>query len=310
MVRTLQLVTTRRPFFDQQVAALERNGVDCSVVTVPGVSGERSPLSYLRFYARTLREAVGAVDLVHANYGTTAPAALAQPRRPVVLSLWGSDLFGRYGRVSEACADHSDAVVVMSDEMADELDRDCHVVPHGVDTEAFAPRPRADARDSLGWATDAYHVLFPYDPSRTVKDYPRAATVVERAREAVDRPVELHPVHGVPHDRVPVYLNAADALLLTSKREGSPNAVKEALACETHVVATPVGDVPDLLDGVPGTWLAGSDDELVAGLLAAFEDDVAVDASDRVAEFSLDRMATDLLAVYESVLGREVVAGE
>ncbi|MFC7138438.1 glycosyltransferase [Halosimplex aquaticum] len=309
MVRTLQLVTSRRPFFEQQVEVLERNGVSCTVVPVPGGTRERSLADYVRFYARVLEAASGPdFDLVHANYGLTAPAALAQPIRPVVLSLWGSDLLGRYGTVSEQCARFADAVVVMSEEMATDLDGDYTVVPHGIDTDRFAPEPQDEAREEVGWESGANHVLFPYDPSREEKNYPRAERVVDRARDAVDGRVELHAVSGVPHEQVPTYMNAADAMILPSEREGSPNAVKEALSCNLPVVATPVGDVPTLLDGADCSHVSDTDEGLADALAEVLTSTSPPNGRERAREFGLDRMGEDLLGVYDSVLDAEVAA--
>lgn len=290
---------------------LERNGVSCTVLPVPGGSRERSLADYVRFYGRVLAAVGSEFDLVHANYGLTAPAALAQPVRPVVLSLWGSDLLGRYGTVSEQCARFADAVVVMSEEMGSDLDRDCAVVPHGIDTDRFAPESQEEALEAVGWDAGAEHVLFPYDTSRAEKNYPRAERVVERARDAVDGDVELHAVSGVPHDEVPTYMNAADAMVLPSEREGSPNAVKEALACALPVVATPVGDVPALLDGVDRSHVGDTDAELADGLVDALTSTRPPGGRERAREFGLDRMAEDLLTVYDSVLdGESGLVGE
>ncbi|WP_459192713.1 glycosyltransferase [Halosimplex sp. J119] len=309
MVRTLQLVTSRRPFFEQQVEVLERNGVSCTVVPVPGSTRERSFADYVRFYGRVLEATSGPdFDLVHANYGLTAPAALAQPIRPVVLSLWGSDLLGRYGTVSEQCARLADEVVVMSDEMAADLDGDYTVVPHGIDTDRFSPEPQDEAREEVGWERGANHVLFPYDPSREEKNYPRAERVVDRAREAVDGPVELHAVSGVPHEQVPTYMNAADVMILPSEREGSPNAVKEALSCNLPVVGTPVGDVPTLLDGAECSHVSDTDEGLADALAAVLGSTDRPTGRERAREFGLDRMGEDLLGVYERALDRGVAA--
>lgn len=303
-IDTLQLVTTRRPFFDQQVRVLERNGVSCTVRTVPGTARERSVREYLRLYLRTLRQ-TGGFDLIHANYGLTAPLALAQPTRPVVVSLWGTDLFGPYERVSRVAARLADAVVVMSEEMAAAVDCPCHVVPHGIDRELFRPLPQSWAREQVGWRADASHVLFPYDPSREVKAFPRAETVVERAADRLTQPVELHAVSGVDHEQVPIYMNAADAMLLTSRHEGSPNAVKEALACSLPVVAVPVGDVPSLLGGVEGSHVCATDDDLVAALVEVLTTPDRGDGRERSRAFSLDRMGEELVGIYRDVLDQE-----
>lgn len=303
-IEVLQLVTTRRPFFEQQVQVLESRGISCTVLPVPQSSGDtRSVLDYARFHGQALHRTVaGDFDVVHANYGLTAPIALTQPLRPVVLTLWGSDVLGRYGRVSEVCSSLCDAVIVMTDEMADQIDCDAHVIPHGIDTERFTDEPASWARSKVGWKRNAKHVLFPYDPSRSVKDYPRAESVVDVVDDRFDVPVELHAVYGVSHERVPIYMNAADALLLTSKREGSPNTVKEALACNLPVISTDVGDVSDLLADIDNCAVCQTDGELVRMLQQILESDEMVGGRDRVQEFSLRHMGRELRGVYDDVL--------
>lgn len=303
-MHVLNLVTNdAAQFFVGQREALARRGVTSDTVAVPGErSGRdgRSVLEYLRFYPRVLRATRGEYDLVHANYGLTGPAALAQPIRPVVLSLWGSDLEGWVGRVSRACARRADAVVVMSDAMAARVGGDAFVVPHGVDRATFRPMPRGPARRAVGWPADAANVLFPYSPDRPVKDFPRAKRIVERAEREAGRPIELQTISGVPHDRMPLYYNAADALLITSTHEGSPNSVKEALACSLPVVATDVGDVRDRLTGVTPSTVADADDALVAGLVAAI-DAGRSNGRDAIADLGRDRMAAELHAIYRMV---------
>lgn len=311
-MRVLSLVTTPgKTFYESQREAIESAGVDLTVVPVPGEntahstdaggSTYRSPLDYVRHAASAFRRSFGDYDLVHASYGLTAPAALAQPNLPVVLSLWGSDLMGRYGAVSKLCARRCDAVIVMSEGMAEELGQPCRVIPHGIDLDRFAPRPPAEARAELGWSADARHVLFPYPPKRGVKDYPRAERVVERARERVDPPIELHAAAGIPHDRMPLHMNAADALLLTSKREGMPNTVKEALACDLPVVSTDVGDVADWLSDVEPSAVGDTDGALTDALVEVLGRRERSDGRAAVRHLAWPRIADRILQVYRSL---------
>jgi glycosyltransferase involved in cell wall biosynthesis len=310
--QVLNLVTNDEArFYRQQVDVLERQGVETTTLAVPTGSlpwrsgdDTRSLVDYLRLYPRALRHSFGRYDLVHANYGLTAPAALAQPNHPVVVSLWGSDLFGTFGRLSRFCAHHADAVIVMSDEMAAALDDDCEVIPHGVDLSLFHPIPTAEARETLGWRPDARHVLFPYPPDADVKDYPRAERVVAAARERLDSDVELQTVSGVPHDRMPLYMNAADALLLTSRHEGSPNVVKEALGCNLPIVATDVGDVSLRLDGVDPSAVGETDEELVDGLVDVLGNPRRSEGRASVQSLSLERMGEQIRGVYGRVVDR------
>ncbi|MDG5819941.1 glycosyltransferase [Natronococcus sp. A-GB7] len=299
------------PFLTQQVEALEERGVSVTTMSVAGeVSADsaRSPLDYLRTVPRVVREANPEYDLVHAHYGLTAPAALAQLRLPVVLSLWGSDVHGPTAPVSKLCAPLCAEVVVMSAEMGAALGRDCTVIPDGVDLERFRPEPRSSARETVDWSDDEYHVLFPYSPARTVKNYPRAERVVDAASRRVDRPVRLQTISGVDHDAVATYFNAADALLLTSDSEGSPNSVKEAMACNVPVVSLAVGDVPERLAGVDPSVVARSDRELVDGLVGVLERGERSNGREAAREVSIERTAERMLAVYERATGMRVSA--
>jgi glycosyltransferase involved in cell wall biosynthesis len=308
-MRVLNLVTNDRSrFFQQQVEALKAVGVESTTITVPGsrdydgdeVDG-RGPIDYLRLLPPTLRESFGEYDLIHANFGLTAPAAVLQPNLPVVVSLWGTDLMGKYGWVSKAFSARADAVVVMSDEMAAEFGRPCHVIPHGIDLDRFAPQSTTDARRDLGWDEDAHQVLFPYPPGRGVKNYPRAARIVEAASEALGGSIQLQTVSGVPHERMPTYMSAADALLLTSEREGSPNSVKEAMACNLPVVSTDVGDVRERLSGVSPSAVCTTDDGLTDALVDVLDQGTRSNGRDVVREVSVSRTRDRLHAVYQQV---------
>lgn len=309
-MHVLNLVTNpQAPFFEQQVDALRGQGVSSTTVGVAGnrrttddETSARSVIDYGRFYGRVLHSAAGSHDVVHANYGLTAPMALAQPRRPVVLSFWGSDLLGSVGRLSRRCARRADAVIVMSPAMAEQVGSDCHVIPHGVDLDLFRPLPRRAAREEVGWEQEGKQVLFPYAAKREMKDYPRAKRVVEAVRVRTDDTVALRTLHGVPHARMPLYLNAADALLLTSKSEGSPNSVKEAMACNLPVVATDVGDLGERLTRVDASHVCRSDEELRDGLHDVLKRGEPSTGRAAVASLGLDHMGERIREVYESVV--------
>ncbi|RZV10814.1 glycosyl transferase family 4 [Natrinema hispanicum] len=293
------------PPFELQIQALEERGIDCTTVSVPGmVTAEsgRSVLDYVRFYPTVLTESLGSYDLVHANYGLTAPFALAQPRLPVVLSLWGTDLDGELGWVSKRCAPYCDATIVMSEQMKRELGQDCHVIPHGVDFDIFEPMSQSDAIDRLGWDPDANHVLFPYKKERTVKNYPRAARIVDAVRDDVSEPVHLQTAREVPHAEMSTYMNAADCLLLTSDREGSPNVVKEALACNLPVVSVDVGDVRERLEGVTPSSVCRTDAELRRALATILTSEPRSNGREQAEKINMEWMAARIHDVYRDVV--------
>lgn len=301
----LSLVTYPRPFYREEIGALRAKGVTVDVVPVPGLEAaeeSRSGFDYLRFYRTVLGRAREEYDLVHANYGLTVPFALAQPHRPLVASLWGSDVMGSLGWLARGSAGHCAERIVMSEEMRRELGHDAHIIPHGIDFETFRPTDQAEAREAVGWESDGHYVLFPYDPSRPVKDYPRAERIVADLQADTDESITLKPVYGVDHDTVPQYMNASDALLLSSRHEGFPNAVKEAMACELPVVATDVGSLRDRLGPVTNSYVCESDTELSARLADVLASDRRSDGRTHAADLSLDTTADRVLSVYRRAL--------
>ena len=305
-MKVLQLVTSPRPFFDHQVSVLEERGVDCTVRAVPGVdsAGGRSPTDYARFYPAVLSEIRSdEYDLVHANYGLTTPFAFAQPVRPVVVSLWGTDLMSDHSWLrwlSRRAARGADATIVPSEPMSEALETDHLLVPFGVDTDLFRPIPRDEARERVGWETDRPIALFPYDTDRAVKDFPRARRLVER----VDADLELRPVCGVDHEEIPYYMNASDVLLVTSKRESGPMVVKEAAACNLPIVSTDVGFVRETIGDVTNCVVSDDDAELAAGLERIAAERERADGRDVIDGLSLDSLGDRLHEVYRRVLER------
>ena len=331
----LQLVTTDdRTFFLDQVRAVERNGINCDVLAAsPGgaaYTDSLGPISSrllpdpghnIPYYAvnaaygypRILKAVLtNEYDLIHVNSGLAAPYGLLQPGRPVVQTFWGSDLMGdylggQYPHVCRFCARRFDASIVRNEAMRRTLDTDAHVIPAGVDMEKFKPLPQQQAQQHVDWDPETKHVLFPYDPTRSYskrtdrKNYQLATTVTDRVDEELAEPVKLQTVSGVPHDEMLYYMNAADALLLTSKLEGSPNTVKEAMACNLPVVSTDVGDVRTRLEDVSLSAVCTSEAELVDALVEVLEAGERSDGRTHVEAVSWDRMAEEIIQVYNRV---------
>jgi glycosyltransferase involved in cell wall biosynthesis len=297
-LRVLQLTTSERSFFQKQVEVLEERGIECETVVVPRAGEGRGPREYLSFYLQALGKSLESFDIVHANYGLTAPMALAQPVRPIVLSLWGSDVLGPawLATLSETCGGRFDAVISPSEPLSRELSIPHHRIPYGVDTDLFRPIDRTEARERVGWPVDEDIALFPYDTERPVKDYARAERV------AADAGVDLRTVSGVDYEEMPYYFNAADALLVTSTYESGPMAVREAAACNVPVVSTPVGFAPDVLDGVAKSVVADDDATLASGLADVVAGDARSDGRTVVDGLALEEMGERLAEVYRSVL--------
>ena len=175
------------------------------------------------------------------------------------------------------------------------------VIPDGVDTQLFTPTDRQVARAALGWPAICRTVLFTAATSRPEKRFDRARAAFE-ALERRRGDVELVLLRAFSARRA-ARISAADVVLLTSSTEGSPNVVKEALACCTPIVSVDVGDVRERIDGIVGNAVVEpTPDALAAALVTALEAPRDPRARERAASVSLERTAEQTRAVYEAVL--------
>jgi len=298
--------TPERPgygaFVRQQAEQLRRFGHTVDVINILGF---RSRLHYLKGALDVLRRTrTTPYDVVHAHYGLTALPAWFRLHAPLVMTLHGSDVLG--GRVERLCSWFmsrlADAVIVVSEEMRQLIPG--IVIPCGVDLDLFRPFDRGQARARLGWPSDTYLILFPFDPRRRVKRYDLARAAVDRLTEE-GIAAELITVFGVDNREMPWHYSAADAMILCSDSEGSPTSVKEALACDLPVVATDVGDVHELFRGVPGTWLCTRD---VGDIARSLREALTVSRTGRferraaMAKYNQALTVAKIIDVYNTVL--------
>lgn len=271
-------------FVKRQVDSLIAAGLRCDVLFVRGY---RSPLAYLLAAWRLLTQNFRGrrYTLVHGHGGETALVARFYLRAPILVSYCGDDLLGTpqadgsipplhrirrwlLGRHSRLLT----ATLTKSKQMEDALPAAVRarntIVPNGVDRQLFAPLDRSQARSRLGWDKDERVVLFAADPAVERKRHWLAQAACDIVARRLDG-VVLHVAAGVVPEKMPLLMSAADCLLITSSIEGSPNVVKEALMCNLPVVATPAGDVHELLANVEPSWICEPTPEVLANALEA-----------------------------------------
>jgi glycosyltransferase involved in cell wall biosynthesis len=251
-----------------QVEFLRRAGNE---VRVFGVDDRTSPGGVAR-NIRELRAEVQsfAPDLLVAYYGTMVAAVtrLAAGKTPYVVTFRGSDLLGtsnpgwkwrlrdRLGRfLSLYAAAGAKQIVVNGSGLYQSLPArmrpKAHNLPNGINTEIFAPIPLAEARARLGWGLEEKVILFNagVGSGQVVKNRPLAEAALGVLRQSWPA-ARLEAISSCTREEVALRMNASDALLVTSLHEGSPDLVKEAMACDLPVVSVPCGDVPERLRGV------------------------------------------------------------
>jgi teichuronic acid biosynthesis glycosyltransferase TuaC len=243
----------RGSFVRDQVAALERiDGIAVELYELaPGAAA-------LARAARDLRRRFAGerLDVVHAHFGLTAWPCLALPARVHALTVHGTDVRHPRTRIlTAAVLPAIDVLAAASPALARELPgrrarRRAQVLPCGVDLQRFQPLPRARARAELGLDPDGPYLLFPADPARAEKRHDRALALAHAVG------ARLLSLGAVAPERVPLWINAANAVLVPSDREGFGLGAVEALACDVPVLATPVGVHGEALAGVDGSLCA------------------------------------------------------
>ena len=303
-------------FVEAQVNSLRRRGITCEVV-----HARRDYLTLRRRTQEALRS--GEFDLVHAHFGYTAAVVAevcARARTPLLVSYCGGDINGEEGKfarrarswagsVASRLAGFAAAAIVvkttaMIDRLPHALRRRTEIIPNGVDLDCFAPTDRDVARTRLGW-DDQPVVLFGGRRLDPTKNYTLAqAAMQELARRGLR--AKLVALEGVPHGQVPTWLSAADVVLLTSLREGSPNIIKEAMACDSPVVGVPVGDVAWLLEGVANSRLCSYDPKSLADGIADALATKSAGGRQRIRTLGLDAesVAAKLEALYLNMLAK------
>ncbi len=306
LIVTNMYPTRERPelgsFVRDQVDALRGLGAEIEVFAFP----PGGPGAYLRATrAARARHGGGRWDVVHAHFGLSALPALAVRGAPHGVTLHGTDLrHPRSGRITRALLHGIDLPAAVSPELAAEVPRravrgrEVAVLPCGVATGRFRPLSRAEARRELGLDPDTPFVLLPADPARPVKRADRARALAAAAG------VPLRTLGGVAPAAVPLWVNAAAAVLVPSESEGFGLALLEALACDVPVLATPVGVAPAALAELPGalcapwdlpTWLAALRPHLAVH-------DPRVEGRERAERWSAERMAARVLEAWEALL--------
>jgi teichuronic acid biosynthesis glycosyltransferase TuaC len=258
------------PIVEAQGRSLQQEGIDLEFFRIEGkgISGYISGIFRLRRYLEN-----NSFDIIHAHYGLSAlVASFAGKRIKHVISFMGSDLLSRnHGgyltRIThrlfrmiykQLSAKRTDFTIVKSEELLFSLRQGVNVsvIPNGVDLKTFYPVDRREAISMTGFDQSALNLIFVSDPERDEKNFKLAE---DATAQLTGLPVMLHTVKDVEQKELKYYYSAADSLLLTSLYEGSPNVLKEAMACGCPVVSTDTGNVKKITAGCEGYFIASYD---------------------------------------------------
>lgn len=259
------------PIVQAQAISLQGKSIHITHFTV----NQKGFMGYLREYFRLQKFLKDRTfDVIHAHYGLTGLIGfLVRRKEKLVVSFMGDDLLGSRksdGRIKRASIIFAhihvlmirwiyDFAIVKSKQMLTKVQsKNVILIPNGVNTSIFIPKNKKEARENLKICQESILVIFVSMPSRAEKNYKLA----EQAVRLCNIPnICLLPLSGLDQQSLVDYYNAADVLVLTSFHEGSPNVIKEAMACNCPIVSTDVGDVRWLLSETEGSSIAGFEPE-------------------------------------------------
>jgi len=279
--------------------------------------GSKNPINYFISWVKVRAKLFqDQYDLIHAHFGQSGLLALPKTV-PLAVTFHGSDLQG-YPRtdgsfsigsellqvVSRFMAHIADANILVSEHLLSYMPDGCDsvTIPCGVNFSVFRPIRREDAVKYLGLDKRRRYILFPANPDRVVKRYSLAEETIRIVQQSFPD-VELLSLTNVSHSKVPYFINASQAILLTSFQEGSPMVVKEALACNTPVVSVDVGDVRKVTENIDGCRICTDDPEdLTDAVIDVLENHEKIESRDKVEFLDVNIVAKSIFEQYQKLI--------
>ena len=234
-----------QPFIYEQTKSLESIGIKIDIFLIIG----KGLTGYLKNIKR-LRDTINSqnYDIVHAHNGPSGFITIFQRFVPVVITFHGSDInLGYLNILSSIAVIFSSWCIFVSPKLYYKIlikpGKKSSLIPCGINLNLFYPIDKYLSRNKLGLSDDGKYVLFGAAFDNPIKNF----ALAKEALNAVDIKYELLELKNRTREEVCLLLNACDVLLLTSKSEGSPQVIKEAMACNCPIVSTDVGTVKEII---------------------------------------------------------------
>jgi len=241
------------PFTEEQAKSIEALGHEVKIVPIigKGAIGYLSAIPNLRKQAKHFNP-----DIIHSHYGLSGLAACFVRGYPHVITFHGSDITVLWERflslIVHIFSDHS---IFVEENLSKKLNtlyaKKSSIIPCGVNLDIFYPINKLEARDKLALDQSKLFALFGGSIRVKRKNYKLAQECVEKT----GKEITLIELFNKTRTEVNLILNAVDFLLLTSHSEGSPQIIKEAMACNCPIVTTDVGDIRKVYAGINGIYI-------------------------------------------------------
>ena len=288
------------PFVAEQFESLKDAGCDAELFLLQG--------NYFKQW-KSLRKMIREFkpDVIHAHYGLSCLVAnLAMGRVPVVSTYHGSDInvaaVQRFSKIAMRLSAWNIFVSKRNMALAGAIEGiKASLVPCGVALSEEQLMTRGDARKALGWSAADKKVLFTSAFDNAIKDPELAKMSVSLFEE-----VELVELKGYSRSEVNTLMCACNCLLMTSKTEGSPQVIKEAMACGCPIVSVDVGDVAERTEGVDGCYVVSTREpkDIAAVLKKAITFEGKTNGREKILEYGLtnQQVAEKIIGIYKQII--------
>ena len=290
------------PIIKNQGESLKKQDMELEYFTIKGggIKGYFKSIFTLREHLKN-----NSYDIVHAHYWLSAIVASLAGAKPLIASLMGDDVKAKswfkwiiyiFNYLSWS------KIIVKSKDMYLSLGiKDAYIIPNGIDMNRFKPIEKELALKETSWDRTKKHVLFTSNPKRIEKNFKLAQEAFDVIK---DENLELHYLVDIPNEKIPYYYNAASVVILTSLWEGSPNAIKESMACNIPIVSTNVGDVKDVLSKTKGCYLSSFDHkEFASDIKKALNFGKRTTGREDIAHLKSELIAKKIVDIYDNIKG-------
>lgn len=286
-------------FISDHLQKLEERSYDvnCFLVKGKGINGYLSNVEKLSKAVDHYKP-----DLIHAHYGLSGLLSTLQRKVPVVTTFHGSDInLLKVRAFSYMAYIRSDASIFVSNNLASKIGaRKYHFIPCGVDFNVFKPMERSVAREYFGLDKSKKYILFSSHFSNEIKNYALAEKAVG---EILGEKPEILELKGYSREEVSQLMNAVDLALMTSRSEGSPQFIKEAMACNVPIVSTDVGDVRELMGNTNGCYICNQDSKEIANSIQeAMNFNQRTEGRKSIEYLNLENITEQIIKVYKTIL--------
>ena len=291
-------------FVTEQATTLQNLGVEIDYYSIIG-KGLIGYLKNITAYINKINEFKP--DLIHAHYGLSGALAVLQSNIPVVITFHDGETHSKgVNFISSLASMRAVFNIYVAQHIYDQCifkrKSNYTILPCGVDSKNIIITEKLTAANEMGLPTDKKYILFGGAFSDLRKNYPLLKESIALLNRNDINVIEMR---GLNRAQITKLMCGCDVFALPTKREGSPQALKEAMACNCPIIATDVADIKYIMGEIDGTYITSFDPKDVADKITqALEFGKRTNGRQRIIDLGLDdeTVAKRIFEIYKTIL--------